>query len=222
VAGYPLHKSAEQAQLTDRLHAYLEKALREGKQMSNWAEPNLDYEQKLNKLADRILSTDELRNALEELLRTIWPQTRHNSFAQLILKCTVPGIPDVYQGTESWDLSFVDPDNRRPVDYDKRRQWLGREPEGDFDPARKARLLRRLLQFRREHADFFIRADYHAVALGDEVLAFRRSFNNNELAVRIGKWAGTQVPSPTESDWQNLLPEGYGRSLGVWFRSNNG
>jgi malto-oligosyltrehalose synthase len=218
VAGYPLHKPAEQAKLTERLHAYLEKALREGKEMSNWAEPNVAYERGLNRLADQILENDELRTALEELLRTIWPQTRHNSFAQLILKCTVPGIPDVYQGTESWDLSFVDPDNRRPVNYDKRRSWLQREPENDYDPAGKARLLRTLLQLRRGHPDFFAGADYRPIAIGDETLAFKRSFGSKELAVRIAKRAGTQVPSPTGDDWQRVVTADYGGGLGVWFR----
>jgi malto-oligosyltrehalose synthase len=218
VAGYPLHKPAEAAKLSDRLHAYLEKALREGKEMSNWAEPNVEYERSLNRLADQILASAELRSALEHLLRTIWPQTRHNSFAQLVLKCTVPGIPDVYQGTESWDLSFVDPDNRRPVDYGKRAAWLQREPENEYDPARKARLLRELLLLRREKGEFFAGADYRPIAIGDDSLAFERTLGAQELAVRIAKRAGTQVPAPSGSGWERVIAKDYGSGLGVWFR----
>ncbi|MCP9236074.1 malto-oligosyltrehalose synthase [Lewinella sp. JB7] len=217
IAGYPLHKSAETAGLRDRLHAYLEKALREGKEMSDWAEPDLDYEQRLKDLADRILDDREHRNALEQLLRKIWPQTRHNSFAQVILKCTVPGNPDIYQGTESWDLSFVDPDNRRPVDYGQRAEWLQREPADKYDPARKARLLQRLLHLRRDHPTFFTSADYQPLPEGDEVLAFRRSHAGRQLIVKIAKRAGTRVQRPEDQHLHRVVTDEYGDGLGVWF-----
>ncbi|CAH1001797.1 Maltooligosyl trehalose synthase [Neolewinella maritima] len=219
VAAYPLHKSPEEAGLRDRLHTYLEKALREGKEMSDWADPNVAYEQSLNHLADQLLDHDDLRTALEQLLRDIWPQSRHNSFAQLILKCLCPGNPDIYQGTESWDLSFVDPDNRRPVDYAKRRRWLRDGPKDTYDPARKAQLLRLLLQLRRQHADFFAKADYTPVQEGDDVLAFRRSYRGQELTVKIAKRAGTQVQGPEGEDLQRVVTDAYGAGLGVWFRA---
>ncbi|MBB4080621.1 malto-oligosyltrehalose synthase [Lewinella aquimaris] len=217
VAGYPLHKSAADADLRNRLHAYLEKAVREGKEMSDWAAPNLAYEERLKMLADQILDDDGLRTELEQLLRKIWPQTRHNSFAQLILKCTVPGNPDVYQGTESWDLSFVDPDNRRPVDYGKRQSWLESEAKDKYDPIRKAHLLRLLLQFRLDHAEFFTSADYQPISEGDNVLAFRRSHGGQQLIVKIAKRAGTQVQRPQEAAMRRVVTDDYGSGLGVWF-----
>ena len=220
VAGYPLHKDHEEAGLRQRLHAYLEKAVREGKEMSDWADPDLDYEAELKALADRILDTPALHTALETLLRTIWPQTRHNSFAQVILKCTVPGNPDIYQGTESWDLSFVDPDNRRPVDYQERRLRLSREPKDKYDPAQKSQLLRALLHLRREHADFFERATYEPLSEGDKQLAFRRVHGKEELLVRIAKRADYRVHRPEERGWTRIVTDAYGGALGVWWKDS--
>lgn len=212
VAAFPLHRPPQEIDLRERLHAYLEKGLREGKEVTNYAEPNTDYEAKMKALSDRLLDDDTLRPALEELLRTIWPQARHNSFAQTVLKCTVPGIPDVYQGTEGWDLSLVDPDNRRPVDYAARRQWLEGRGEDDYHPAHKARLLRDLLHLRRDNADFFAKADYEPLVEGDGVLAFRRTHAGKTLEVRIAKRARTRVQS---SGKLPAVVEKMG--LGAWF-----
>ena len=218
VAGYPLHKDHEEAALRQRLHAYLEKAVREGKEMSDWADPDLDYEAELKALADRILDTPALHTALETLLRTIWPQTRHNSFAQVILKCTVPGNPDIYQGTESWDLSFVDPDNRRPVDYQERRLRLSREPKDKYDPTQKSQLIQALLQLRRDHPDFFESATYEPLSEGDEQLAFRRVHGKKELLVRIAKRADYRVHRPEERGWTRIVTDAYGGGVGVWWK----
>ncbi|WP_116126948.1 malto-oligosyltrehalose synthase [Lewinella sp. IMCC34183] len=219
VAGFPLHKSPEEANLRERIHNYLEKAIREGKEMSDWASPNAVYEDLLIHLADRVLDHAELRSHLENLLRTIWPQTRHNSLAQVILKCTVPGNPDIYQGTESWDLSFVDPDNRRYVDYVKRQRWLDDEPRDKYAPAQKAHLLRTLLQLRREHAEFFRTATYEPLAHGDAELSFRRVHGDQELLVTIAKRAGTRVQRPQDGDFHRVVTDEYGAGLGVWFRA---
>ncbi|THH40278.1 malto-oligosyltrehalose synthase [Neolewinella litorea] len=220
VAGYPLHESIEEADLRDRLHRYLEKAVREGKEMSDWAEPNLEYEQGLKDLADRLLDDNDLRTHLENLLKTIWPQTRHNSFAQVILKCTAPGNPDVYQGTESWDLSFVDPDNRRPVDYTLRRQWLKEKARDKYAPAQKARLLRLLIQLRRDHPDFFSAASYEPLSEGDAMLAFRRVYGEQQLVVKIAKRADTRVQRPAEVQLHRVVTDEYGEGLGVWFSNS--
>ncbi len=219
VAGYPLHKKAEAANLRERLHAYLEKAIREGKEMSDWADPDLDYERELKNLGDRILDDDGLQSALETLLRTIWPQTRHNSFAQVILKCTVPGSPDIYQGTESWDLSFVDPDNRRPVDYQERSLRLSRDAKDKYDPAQKSKLLKKLLHLRLDHKEFFESADYEPISEGDEMLAFRRRYEGQELLVKIAKRSDTRVQRPEERGWDRIVSDDFGGGLGVWWRT---
>ncbi|NJB87660.1 malto-oligosyltrehalose synthase [Lewinella marina] len=217
VAGYPLHHSPEEADLRERLHRYLEKAIREGKEMSDWAEPNEEYETGLKDLADQLLDDSDLRTHLENLLKTIWPQTRHNSFAQVILKCTAPGHPDVYQGTEGWDLSFVDPDNRRPVDYAERVSWLEGTPGDKYAPAQKAQLLRALLHLRRDHPGFFRDATYEPLSEGDSVLAFRRVHRGQQLVVKIAKRAGTRVERPGEAGLHRVVNDEFGEGLGVWF-----
>ena len=217
VAGYPLHKPVEEANLRERIHAYMEKAIREGKEMSDWAAPNLPYEQHLTQLADQVLDHPDLRTSLQHLLLEIWPQTRHNSFIQVILKCTVPGNPDVYQGTESWDLSFVDPDNRRPVDYAKRAAWLTEAPQDKYDPAHKAQLLRDLLEHRLANPSFYAEADYTPVTQGDSTLSFQRTLGSRQLVVHIAKRAGSQVQRPEGTNWERVIDDLYGEGLGVWF-----
>lgn len=218
VAGYPLHKSPEEANLRERMHDYLRKAIREGKEMSNWATPNEEYEQQLISLADQIIEHTDLRTALEHLLKEIWPQARHNSFAQVILKCTVPGNPDIYQGTESWDLSLVDPDNRRPVDYNKRATMLAGEAVDKYDPTHKTQLMQRLLRHRLKHADFYAQATYQPLADSDQTIAFVRTFQQQELLVKISKGARTRVQRPTGDSWLHLVGDEFGDGLGVWFR----
>ncbi|NJC27005.1 malto-oligosyltrehalose synthase [Neolewinella antarctica] len=215
IASYPLDRSEDAANLRDRVDRYLEKALREGKEFSDWAEPDTDYETAVKDLAARIMDDRELSEALRGLLRRIQPQARHNSFAQLVLKCTVPGFPDVYQGTESWDLSLVDPDNRRPVDFDRRRAWLEGKRDQEYDAQPKIKLLKTLLTLRRDNADFFAEADYEPLAEGDVVFGFARTQGAKRLVVKVAKRPDTVVSGPDGAD--NLLPDSGGLGLGVWW-----
>jgi (1->4)-alpha-D-glucan 1-alpha-D-glucosylmutase len=116
------------AELADRLEAYTIKALRESKIHTSWLSPDEEYEQAVTRFVRAILD----RRRPSAFLQTFEPfQARvaeagiYNSLAQLLVKITAPGVPDFYQGTELWDLNLVDPDNRRPVDYGKRRAVLG-------------------------------------------------------------------------------------------------
>lgn len=109
----------------NRLQEYLTKALREAKTNSNWAQPNEEYEQATLQFAQALLNPDtEFWNSFQALLQKIADHGIINSLTQVLLKFTCPGVPDVYQGTELWDFSLVDPDNRRPVDYDLRSSML--------------------------------------------------------------------------------------------------
>ncbi|MEO5919305.1 MAG: malto-oligosyltrehalose synthase [Candidatus Limnocylindrales bacterium] len=108
---------------TDRLAPYLVKAARESQVRTSWASPDEDYEVALAALAEAALTDSGFRDDLEAFLRPVIEAGRINSIAQTILKLTSPGVPDLYQGTELWDLSLVDPDNRRPVDFE-RRAWI--------------------------------------------------------------------------------------------------
>ncbi len=214
LACYPLDRSEEAAHLRDRVDRYLEKALREGKEFSDWAEPDADYETAVKDLAGRILDDTVLAEELRALLRRIQPQARHNSFAQIILKCTAPGIPDVYQGTESWDLSLVDPDNRRQVDFARRRAWLAGKRDHEYDAQPKIKLLATLLRLRRDHPEFFVEADYIPLPEGDVIVGFERRRAGARIVVKIGKRPDTTLDAPGELT--NLLPDGVGAGLGVW------
>jgi len=111
----------------DRVATYMRKALRESKVHTNWLSPNEEYERAVRQFIDAILDRRRagvFLQSFEELQGRVAELGIYNSLAQLLLKITAPGVPDFYQGTELWDLNLVDPDNRRPVDYTKRRALL--------------------------------------------------------------------------------------------------
>lgn len=108
----------------ERLLAYAVKASREAKQYTSWADENSGYEQALWRFVDGILGRAEFVADIEAFVQPLIAPGRINSLAQTLIKLTAPGVPDIYQGTELWDLSLVDPDNRRPVDYALRRRLM--------------------------------------------------------------------------------------------------
>jgi (1->4)-alpha-D-glucan 1-alpha-D-glucosylmutase len=119
---------------------------------------------------------------------------------QVALRLSVPGVPDLYQGCEGWDLSLVDPDNRRAVDYPQRHAWLRDTRNWDAlrrdwrDGAVKARLSARLLQLRRDHPELFSKGDYQPLSVphiaGLQVLAFQRRYRGQKLVVAIARATG--------------------------------
>src|SRR5262245_9673126 len=159
------------ADYVDRIQAYMAKALKEAKINTSWIQPNKDWDAAMHDFVGKILDSS-VRNkflpmflpAAKEIIRL----GAVNSLTQTLLKLTSPGVPDIYQGTEIWDYSLVDPDNRRPVDYDLRRQTL--KSLSSATPAElmqmwpdgriKMFLTQRLLQFRKEHGDLFERGEY--------------------------------------------------------------
>ena len=182
----------------ERVQAWQEKALREAKLRSSWEAPQQDYEARCQTLADTLLASDAFRADMAQFLSATAKPALANSLAQLALRLTVPGVPDTYQGTELPDLSLVDPDNRRPVDYAVRERLL--EEGGDA----KLALLAELLSLRRQHPDLFARGDYHPLAVtgthADHVLAFTRTHGDTSLRVAVAlrtagieDWADTQV-----------------------------
>ena len=121
VAGMPLEEDKE---FFPRICEYLQKVLREAKVHSNWAQPDEEYEKSVFKFVEDILGNENFRNSLDPFIEKIAGLGVIKSLGQILIKITAPGIPDIYQGTELWDLSFVDPDNRRPVDYNLRIKYL--------------------------------------------------------------------------------------------------
>jgi (1->4)-alpha-D-glucan 1-alpha-D-glucosylmutase len=107
-----------------RLLAYLEKAVREAKRHTSWSHPDPTYEAAIREFAAGLLHDSVFVDDLEEFVRPLIPLGRLNSLSQTLVKLTAPGVPDLYQGTELWNLALVDPDNRTPVDYELRRRLL--------------------------------------------------------------------------------------------------
>ena len=105
--------------------AFLEKAMREAKLNTSWDQPNPIYEGAVNHFANGVMRSRRFIPELKELVGRVRRPGRSNSLALKLLTLTAPGVPDLYQGSELWDLSLVDPDNRRPVDYETREALLG-------------------------------------------------------------------------------------------------
>jgi (1->4)-alpha-D-glucan 1-alpha-D-glucosylmutase len=155
----------------ERLDGYLEKALREGKVNTNWLAPNEEYEHEVQEYAWRaaeLIAKDPFLERVRELGRRL-------SLAQLLLKLTAPGVPDVYRGDELEDLSLVDPDNRRPVDWQVRREALrALQDGGSVDDANvKLYVTWKTLGLRAEHAAAF-NGSYEPMRAGEGVCAFVR------------------------------------------------
>ncbi len=165
---------------TERIQGYVEKALREAKVHTTWTNPNTAWDQGVRAFVAAILGSREILAELLPFQRRIAAAARVASLAQTVIKIAAPGVPDVYQGTELFDLSLVDPDNRRPVDFDLRRQALAeiarRLAEGPdarralaveyasgpalVDGRAKLLLLRETLRFRRSAQELFLRGSY--------------------------------------------------------------
>ncbi len=153
----------------DRARAYLEKATKEAKVHTSWIDPDPDYDRALAELVDALAADDDFQHELAGVAERLVAPGRVTALAQKLLQLTAPGVPDVYQGTELWDLSLVDPDNRRPVDYDLRRRLLAELRAGGVAPAEvwaradegmpKLWVVHRTLQVRAAHPDAFAGGD---------------------------------------------------------------
>jgi len=162
--GQPRDAEAREA-LADRLWDYMEKAVREAKQQTSWINPNTDYEGDLEAVVRGVTTDDATPDVLDELAARLAEAGFANRLSQLTLKGTAPGVPDVYRGTERADLSLVDPDNRRPVDWAAQRAALDdvapllenpdpdavRELFDEPDPQAYLYLTARLLRWRDAH-----------------------------------------------------------------------
>ncbi|HJQ36520.1 MAG TPA: malto-oligosyltrehalose synthase [Thermoanaerobaculia bacterium] len=174
----------------DRLTAYVEKAAREAKTHTSWLSPNLEYESSLKEFAARLLDDEPFMKSFLRFHRRIAFHGLLNSLAQVVLKIFSPGIPDFYQGTELWDFSLVDPDNRRPVDYPHRADALHRLPSYDWDDGSiKLFVTARSLAVRARHAA----APYRAIDTGtSNAVAFLRG---DDLLVVVPRLT-TQLVKP--------------------------
>ena len=193
----------------ERAVAYMEKAAKEAKVHTSWIDPDPSYDEALRRFTEAVLADPEFVADLERFVAGLVEPGRLTSLAQTTLKLTCPGMPDIYQGTELWDLSLVDPDNRRPVDYDLRRRVLG---GADVEGAEKLRLIQRLLRLRREE-DAAFAGSYAPLSVGGSkarhVIAFLRG---DRVAVVVPRlvlgvqdgWERTTVSLP-EGRWEHVL-----------------
>jgi (1->4)-alpha-D-glucan 1-alpha-D-glucosylmutase len=204
---------------TDRAAAYMEKASREAKTHTSWTNPNPAYERALRAFVEGVLNDTEFKNDLAAFVKPLIEPGRVNSLSQTLIKLTAPGIPDFYQGTELWDLSLVDPDNRRPVNYAARRRLLSEldeiTPEQIWNrldeglpklwiirQALKLRSGRRLCGTESSYRGLFARG-----AKADHVVAFARGERAVTLVPRfvmkLGKnWGDTRLDLPA-GRWLN-------------------
>lgn len=146
----------------ERLHAYAEKAAREAAEATSWLDPRADFETRMHALVDAAFDEPALNARVESFVAEIEAAGWSNSLSAKLLQLAGPGVPDVYQGSELWERSLVDPDNRRPVDFAERRELLaaidaGVEPLVDRTGAAKLLITARTLRLRREHPELFSR-----------------------------------------------------------------
>lgn len=213
----------------DRLHGYLEKALREAKVYTSWTNPDERYEAACHEFLDAILDTSRgfgFADRLEEFVEGLLPSAMVNTLSALTLKALAPGFPDFYQGTELPVWSLTDPDNRRPVDFELRQRLLshlGDSPPDFLSPQMKLWLARRLLRIRANHSNILAEASYEPLETSgvraESVFAFARRAPEGTLVVVLPRlMAMAMDPSgipPTSEVWGDTtvsLPA----QLGVW------
>jgi (1->4)-alpha-D-glucan 1-alpha-D-glucosylmutase len=200
IGAWPLAERDEP--FLERMQAYALKAAREGKQETSWLNPHAAYEAGLRTFLERILDPElsaEFLGSLQSFTQRTSLLGALNSLSQITLKATMPGLPDFYQGTELWDFSLVDPDNRRPVDFAARAAALAGLETPDWtslaqtwtDGRIKLAWTRHLLKLRAELADVFARGDYQPLEVigphRDHVIAFARRHGGDAAVVAVGK-----------------------------------
>jgi (1->4)-alpha-D-glucan 1-alpha-D-glucosylmutase len=206
----------------ERTFAYMLKACREAKIRTSWHEPNVGYEENIRGFVDGVFQTPDFMSSLEAFIAPLILPGRINSLSQTLIKMMVAGVPDFYQGTELWDLSLVDPDNRRPVDFELRADLLRRcralsaqQVLREWDSGLpKIWMISRVLALRQALvADFAEQSKYQPlVAQGahlGNVLAFRRGENLIAVVPRFtlslnGDWGDTRLSLP-RGTWRNCF-----------------
>ncbi|HCR96280.1 MAG: malto-oligosyltrehalose synthase [Halomonas sp.] len=211
-----------------RLAEWQLKALREAKLRSHWLWPNEAYESACRSFLEGLLTTAPLLNSIAAAARSLDLPGALNGLVQTVLRLTVPGVPDLYQGNEFWDYSLVDPDNRRPVDYNLRQAGLDQAltPIAALRTWRDGRVkqavIARLLKLRQRHPLLFAHGDYHPLMASGEcanhVVAFTRRYKGYQLLVVAPRLTvhlldNTDKPHIPQDHWEDtclpLAPGGW-------------
>ncbi len=206
----------------ERLHAYAEKAMREAGEHTGWTAPQASFEAALQACVDAAFDDAAVAGVLERVLDTIAGPGRSNALAAKLLDLTIPGVPDLYQGSELWETSLVDPDNRRSVDFTARAELLARVRTGarpplstgaaEDDGAAKLLLCHQALTLRRDRPELFTGYEplFAEGPAADHLVGFDRG-GAISLATRLpvglaaaGGWRGTWIALP-EGRWRDLV-----------------
>lgn len=241
VGAWPLVMAtdSEYAEFCGRIQSYMNKAAREAKERTSWISPNLQYEEALSRFVAALLDRSRPNAFLKDFLPfhdQLAGYGLYNSLSQALIKITAPGVPDFYQGTELWDFSLVDPDNRRPVDFAKRaRQLTELRAACDANPDRRP-IIRDLLdnridgriklfvttealRYRRAHPEVFRHGDYVPLKVNgekqDHVFAFARIHGAEAVVVVVPRLLTTVISDPSPppvgdqvwADTDVMLPE---------------
>jgi (1->4)-alpha-D-glucan 1-alpha-D-glucosylmutase len=238
LGAWPLRREAVNDGFRQRIRAHFRKAVDEAKRHTSALHPNEEYYKACDLFVDRLTSAETAPEFLPSFIaaaRRVARLGMLNSLVQLVLKCTVPGVPDFYQGNESWDFSLVDPDNRRPVDFSQieklRAGAEARTAPQLFanweDGAIKLKTTQILLKFRAAYPDLFSSGDYQPVRLQGEfasrAISFMRVYRDRKLLVVVPRaasqlgspplglaWGDTRVVmSAGDGRWQDLFTHGH-------------
>ncbi|OGK13358.1 MAG: malto-oligosyltrehalose synthase [Candidatus Riflebacteria bacterium GWC2_50_8] len=205
----------------ERVAQYMEKAVREAKVHSNWSDPDQEFETALANFIDKLYASTEFIKSLEGFVDELIEPGQTNSLLQLTLKLTAPGFPDIYQGTEVWDNSLTDPDNRRPVDFAHNLALLKQlENKSCRDLMRELRqglpklfIIKKLLELRARVPAFNEPDSYRPIDVmgtrSDDLIAYMRGSSVIVLVPRLNltrkdRWNGTRIVVP-EGRWQNVF-----------------
>ena len=222
----PLTPQARDAYVR-RIQDYMIKAMKEAKVNTSWIQPYEDWEAAVSGFVVEVLKEGPNRflKDFEPFAALVAQTGMINSLSQLVLKCTVPGVPDFYQGSELWDFSLVDPDNRQPVDYELRKNLLAsienESASGLFEQWRDGRiklfLTRALLDFRLAHAKLFAAGDFLPLQtsgmFAECCVAFLRKFENETALVIAPRLTQKIGFPPVGTAWRDTaieLPQNHG------------
>ncbi len=224
---YPLASGTDD--FIERLVAYAIKAAREAKQRTSWLSPDEAYEAALVSFVTGMMTNDAFAASLAAKVEALAPYGASNGLGQVVLKIASPGVPDTYQGSELWDLSLVDPDNRRPIDYEGRRAALrsmdgarARDLLESYRDGRvKLHVLRAGMRLRRAMPKTFLEGDYVPIDAGEDVIAFARNHTEGSVVCAVTRrpyrvtrgqapfaiddvWGDRKVPIP-RGEWRDAL-----------------
>ena len=232
VGAFPLEglpSEREREAFGQRLAQHMAKVVHEAKVQSSWLSPNRAYDAAIEGFVLGTLRSPELVERIAEFVKRIATYGAANSLSLLALRLASPGVPDIYQGCEMWCSTLVDPDNRRPVDFDARRRaladlrrrgsprrQLAEELVASFADGRiKLHVVQAALRLRREMPGLFLDGAYQAIDTSAHVVAFSRAFRGAELVCAVPrlpyKLTGGKRPWPTGEAWGDgrlVLPRG--------------